>query len=118
MEHHDLLAGFIRLHVLHHAAEHEIYGQWMIDELDHHGYRLSPGTLYPMLHAMEERGYLTSRVERVGRTTRKYYCATEFGKRGLALAKLRVREFIGKALTGPPTPGAANERQRRARNAD
>ena len=97
MEHHDLLAGFVRLHVLHHAAEHEIYGQWMIDELARHGYRLSPGTLYPMLHTMELRGYLTSRVERVGRSTRKFYRATEFGLRGLMVAKLRVREFIGEA---------------------
>ncbi|MFA5682594.1 MAG: helix-turn-helix transcriptional regulator, partial [Hydrogenophaga sp.] len=61
MEHHDLLSGLIRLHVLHHAAEQEIYGQWMIDELAHHGYRLSPGTLYPMLHKMERDGYLVSR---------------------------------------------------------
>ena len=91
----DLLTGFIRLHVLHHAAEHEIYGQWMIDELANHGYRLSPGTLYPMLHAMEERGYLVSRVEREGRTSRKLYRATRLGRRGLALAKVRIREFTG-----------------------
>ena len=91
----DLLTGFIRLHVLHHAAEHEIYGQWMIDELANHGYRLSPGTLYPMLHAMEERGYLVSRVEREGRTSRKLYRATRLVRRGLALAKVRIREFTG-----------------------
>jgi PadR family transcriptional regulator PadR len=60
MEFKDLLSGFIRLHVLHHAAEHEVYGQWMIDELVRHGYKLSPRTLYPMLHAMEQRGYLRS----------------------------------------------------------
>jgi DNA-binding PadR family transcriptional regulator len=46
------LAGFIRLHILHHAVEGEIYGQWIIEELARHGYKLSPGTLYPMLHAM------------------------------------------------------------------
>ena len=109
MEHHDLLAGFIRLHVLHHAAEHEIYGQWMIDELASHGYRLSPGTLYPMLHAMEQRGYLTSRMERAGRTIRKFYRATEFGLHGLALAKERVREFIGEAVGQPPAHGGSNE---------
>jgi len=73
LEHHDLLSGFIRLHVLHHAAEQEIYGQWMIDELAHHGYRLSPGTLYPMLHKMERDGYLVSRQEREGRTVCKLY---------------------------------------------
>jgi PadR family transcriptional regulator, regulatory protein PadR len=95
----DLLTGFIRLHILHHAAEHEIYGQWMIDELANHGYRLSPGTMYPMLHVMEEKGYLVSRVERKGRTARKLYRATKLGKQGLALAKVRIREFTGEAMT-------------------
>jgi len=94
----DLLTGFIRLHILHHAAEHEIYGQWMIDELANHGYRLSAGTMYPMLHAMQEKGYLVSRIERQGRTARKLYRATKLGKQGLALAKVRIREFTGEAM--------------------
>ncbi len=94
----DLLNGFIRLHILHHAAEQEIYGQWMIDELSRHGYRLSPGTLYPMLHAMEQRGYLKSRRQRIGRTTRNLYRATGLGRKGLALAKVRLREFTGEAM--------------------
>jgi PadR family transcriptional regulator, regulatory protein PadR len=98
MKFQDLLSGLIRLHVLHHAAEQEIYGQWMIDELGRHGYRLSPGTLYPMLHAMESKGYLVSRVQREGRTARKLYRATSMGKKGLALAKLRLREFTGEAM--------------------
>ena len=98
MEHQDLLSGLIRLHVLHHAAEQEIYGQWMIDELAHHGYRLSPGTLYPMLHKMERDGYLVSRQEREGRTVRKLYTITSKGKEGLALAKERIREFTGEAM--------------------
>jgi len=50
-EHQGSLAGMIRLHILHHAAEEELYGHWMIEELGRHGYRVSPGTLYPMLHA-------------------------------------------------------------------
>jgi len=99
MKFHDLVSGFIRLHILHHAAEQEIYGQWMIDELGRHGYRLSPGTLYPMLHAMERKGYLTSRVQRNGRTARKLYRATALGRKGLATAKLRVREFTGEAMS-------------------
>src|SRR3972149_1586947 len=45
MKHQNLLKGLIRLHILHHASEEEFYGQWMIQELAHHGYRLSPGTL-------------------------------------------------------------------------
>ncbi|THJ32223.1 helix-turn-helix transcriptional regulator [Lampropedia aestuarii] len=98
LEHHDLLAGFIRLHVLHHAGEHAIYGQWMIKELAHHGYCLSPGTLYPMLHKMERDGYLVSQQQRQGRVTRKLYTITAKGREGLALAKERIREFIGEAM--------------------
>jgi PadR family transcriptional regulator PadR len=94
----DLLSGFIRLHILRHAAEHEVYGQWMIDELARHGYKLSPGTLYPMLHAMEQRGYLRSRKQQQGRTSRKLYRATPLGKRALSLAKTRLREFTGEAM--------------------
>jgi DNA-binding PadR family transcriptional regulator len=100
MRFNDLLSGFIRLHILHHAAEGEIYGQWMIEELARHGYKLSPGTLYPMLHAMEQRGYLRSRKEREGRTARKLYRATALGKKGLALAKVRIKEFTGEAMKG------------------
>ncbi len=70
----------------------------MIDELAHHGYRLSPGTLYPMLHKMERDGYLVSRQEREGRTVRKLYTITSKGKEGLALAKERIREFTGEAM--------------------
>jgi PadR family transcriptional regulator PadR len=98
MKYKDLLTGFIRLHILHHAAEQEIYGQWIIDELARHGYRLSPGTLYPLLNVMEQRGYLKSRKQREGRTARKLYHATALGKRGLALAKTRLKEFTGEAM--------------------
>jgi len=30
MKHQELLKGLVRLHILHHAAEAEFYGQWMI----------------------------------------------------------------------------------------
>src|SRR5690348_9114552 len=66
MEYQDLLSGFVRMHILHHAAESDIYGQWMIDELAHHGYKMSAGTLYPMLHGMEQKGYLKSYEKRSG----------------------------------------------------
>lgn len=95
MEHKELLAGLVRLHVLHHAAEGPLYGLWMIEELRRHGYNLSPGTLYPMLHAMERGGYLTSETERAGRTTRRLYRATPKGLDGLSVARLRLRELSG-----------------------
>lgn len=103
MEHHDLLAGLVRLHVLHHAAQHDIYGQWMIDELAEHGYRLSPGTLYPMLHSMERKGYLTSHEVQRGSSRRRLYRATDYGREGLAVARRQLRELTGEALS-PTTP--------------
>jgi DNA-binding PadR family transcriptional regulator len=96
MKHQELLKGLIRLHILHHAAEEEFYGQWIIDELARHGYTLSPGTLYPMLHAMERRGYLKSKKEQNGRTFRRLYRATALGREANRLAKIQVRELIGE----------------------
>lgn len=98
MEHQELLSGFIRLHVLHHAAEGDLYGQWMIDELANHGYRVSPGTLYPMLHAMERKGYLESRTERAGRSLRRIYRATPYGIEALALAQDKIRELFHEVI--------------------
>lgn len=86
MEHQELLAGLVRLHILHHAAEADIYGQWMIEELARHGYRMSPGTLYPLLHGMEEKGWLESRQERAGRSMRRLYRATPSGRAALQAA--------------------------------
>jgi DNA-binding PadR family transcriptional regulator len=98
MEYQDLLVGLIRLHVLHHAAEEEIYGQWIMEELARHGYRLSPGTLYPMLHGMEKRGYLRSREKRIGRSVRRLYRATPKGMKALAIAKGKLRELVGELI--------------------
>jgi PadR family transcriptional regulator, regulatory protein PadR len=95
MKHQELLKGLIRLHILHHAAKDEFYGQWMIHELARHGYTLSPGTLYPMLHQLERSGYLRSRDERLGRTYRRIYRATALGKEANKLAKIQVRELTG-----------------------
>lgn len=96
MKHQELLKGLIRLHILHHAANGEFYGQWMIHELAGHGYTLSPGTLYPMLHALERSGYLRSREERDGRTYRRLYRATALGREADKIAKLQVRELTGQ----------------------
>jgi PadR family transcriptional regulator, regulatory protein PadR len=96
MKHQDLLVGLIRLHILHHAAKEEFYGQWMIHELARHGYTLSPGTLYPMLHALERRGYLKSRKERQGRTYRRLYRATALGREADRICKVQVRELTGQ----------------------
>jgi DNA-binding PadR family transcriptional regulator len=103
MKHQELLKGLIRLHILHHAAKDEFYGQWMIHELARHGYALSPGTLYPMLHQLERSGYLRSRDERLGRTYRRIYRATALGKEANKLAKIQVRELTGGRGRRKPT---------------
>jgi DNA-binding PadR family transcriptional regulator len=100
MKHQNLLKGLIRLHVLHHASKEEFFGQWMIHELARHGYRLSPGTLYPMLHALERQGYLKSRKERSGRTFRRLYRATALGREADRVAKIQVRELTSRRPDG------------------
>jgi PadR family transcriptional regulator len=94
----NLYTGLIRLHLLHHAAEGPIFGQAMIDELARHGYRLSAGTLYPILHGMERQGYLRSRLATSGGRSRRVYRATAAGRRGLMTARRRVAELFGEML--------------------
>jgi DNA-binding PadR family transcriptional regulator len=93
-----LYGGLIRLHILHHAAEGPIFGQAMIDELARHGYRLSAGTLYPILHGMERHGYLRSRPDRADGRIRRVYRATPAGRKALVLARSRVQELFGEML--------------------
>ena len=92
----DLYGGLIRLHILHHASREPVFGLGIIEELARHGYKLSAGTLYPMLHSMEEAGYLrsTSRIV-VGRMRRNYRITTK-GRKALAAAKDKVTELFGE----------------------
>jgi len=94
----DLYSGLIRLHILHHAAEEPIFGLGIMEELARHGYRLSPGTLYPLLHGMERRGYLRCREYRNGRQFRKVYRATRMGRSALRRAREKLRELFGELL--------------------
>jgi len=88
------------LHVLHHAAEKPVYGLWLIEELRGHGYKLSAGTLYPLLHGMERRGYLRSAVKRSGKWTRRVYRITPKGREALNDAREKVRELFGELFEG------------------
>jgi len=92
----ELYGGLIRLHILHHASEGPIFGLAIIEELATHGYRLSPGTLYPMLHAMQRKGYLRARVERAGRGSRKVYQITRRGTAAFQEAREKVKELFGE----------------------
>jgi len=105
-----LYAGLIRLHVLHHSVKEPVYGLAMIEELARHGYKLSAGTLYPVLHGLEERGYLTSTEERSGSVARRIYRATGLGTEALAAAKLKVRELFGELFEDDPQEGGRHGR--------
>ncbi|HLK22646.1 MAG TPA: PadR family transcriptional regulator [Bryobacteraceae bacterium] len=96
----ELYSGLIRLHVLHHAAEEPIFGLGMLEELTRHGYRISPGTLYPLLHGLEKKGYLRATERRSGKSLRKVYRATPLGKQALAAAKSKVRELFRELIEG------------------
>ena len=95
----DLFSGFIKLHVLHHASEQPVYGLWLIEELAEHGYRVSPGTLYPLLHSLEKSEMLKSYNELFGGKIRRYYKITANGRRHLKKAKLQLIELMGEILT-------------------
>jgi DNA-binding PadR family transcriptional regulator len=109
----DFLRGAVRLHILHHAAEGEIHGAWMAAELERHGYKISPGTLYPALHRMTADGLLTTRSEVVGGRVRKLYRATDAGRAALAEGRRALSELAREVLPGgsaPPGPGVQGRR--------
>lgn len=93
-----LWGGFVRLHILHHAAEGPICGVYMIQELARHGYRLSPGTLYPILHQLAHRGYLRCGTQVVAGRRRKNYRITPVGRKLLREAREKLKELAGEIL--------------------
>lgn len=89
-----LFLGFIQIHILHHAKEHPIYGVWMLEELKGHGYEISSGTLYPILHNMEKDGLLLKKERNVEGKIRKYYTATNKGEEILVEARNKAYELF------------------------
>jgi DNA-binding PadR family transcriptional regulator len=106
----DIFLAFVRVHLLHHAAEAPIYGAEMIEELARHGYQIGSGTMYPTLHALRKRGYLAEEKRVVGGKVRKYYAITDAGRRALALLRPKVRELVGEVLAAKTA--TAGERAR------
>ena len=96
----DAFVGFIKLHVLHHAAGQPVYGLWLIDELREHGYRSSPGTLYPTLHQLERSGLLRCKHEKIDGKIRKYYHITAKGKLHLQRVKRQLAELVDEIFEG------------------
>lgn len=86
-----LFLGFIQIHILHHAKEHPIFGLWMLEELKEHGYNISAGTIYPILHNMESDGLLVKEEKNIEGKIRKYYTITERGE--IVLIEARKKAF-------------------------
>jgi PadR family transcriptional regulator, regulatory protein PadR len=93
--HREILLAFWKIHILHHASEHPIYGQWMLQELRRHDFDLSPGTLYPLLERMAKQGWLRAKrsPKPRARNARREYLLTREGARELAALRRSVREL-------------------------
>ena len=94
----EVLLGFIRIHILHHAAHRPVYGLWLIEELAEHGYKMSAGTLYPILHTLAARGLLSSREGLANGKIRKYYSITQRGRKALTQMRRKLRELVSEVL--------------------
>ncbi|MFG1706522.1 PadR family transcriptional regulator [Nonomuraea sp. M3C6] len=103
----EFLRGAVRLHILHHAAEQDIHGAWMTEELKRHGYAISPGTLYPTLHRLEADGLLASHQEVVDGRVRRVYRATEAGRAALAEDRAALVELVREVLPEAERPPSA-----------
>lgn len=89
----ELFYGLIRIHVLMHASQEPIFGLAMMDELAHHGYRIGPGTLYPLLHGMESSGLLRTMPGQAGGRARRLYRITPAGREALRKTRVKVDEL-------------------------
>lgn len=89
-----LFLGFIHIHILHHAKKEPFYGSWMIEELKEHGYDISAGTLYPILHSLEKNGVLKVEEKNVEGKIRKYYSITDSGEEVLNEARSKAYELF------------------------
>jgi DNA-binding PadR family transcriptional regulator len=90
----DLFLGLVKLHILHHAGREPVYGAWLIEELRRHGYTLSSGTLYPMLHGLEAERLLSRERQVVEGRVRKIYRLTAAGREALARGRSQVVELL------------------------
>ena len=91
----EFLLTFWKVHILHHADQHGVYGLWMLEELRRHGYRLSPGTLYPILARMAKHGWLTASEPTRSKGPRIYHL-TPLGRDVLAQVRGALGELSGQ----------------------
>jgi DNA-binding PadR family transcriptional regulator len=101
----EFLLAFWKVHILHHAADARgVYGQWMLEELHRHGYRLSPGTLYPILARMAKRGWLRA-TEPTRSKAARVYRLTPRGHDVLSQLRAALDDLYGEVAEHPPADG-------------
>lgn len=96
----EILLSFWKVHILRHAGEESVHGQWMMTELRRHRYEISPGTLYPLLQRLVRHGWLKVARKGKGRRARKDYRLTRQGREVLELLREPVRELYEEVVLG------------------
>lgn len=96
----EFRAGFWKIHILHHAARRDVWGVWLLGELAEHGHALSPGTLYPVLAAMERNGWLRRTGPVGGGRARRTLRITAKGRRLLEQLRRDVQELHDEVVLG------------------
>ena len=94
----DFFLGFVRIHILYHAGKEPVYGTGIMEELGRHGYKLGPGTLYPILHKLEKEEYLKRSDMLVNGKIRKYYSITPKGEEALKDIKEKIIELVNEVV--------------------
>jgi|SRR5579859_4627073 len=97
----DTVTGLVRLRILHAASKSDaLCGVDLSADLAAVGHRVSPGTLYPLLHELETAGWLASHAKTVNGRRRRYYAITGNGRAQLDEAMLALRRFAFDAPNG------------------
>jgi PadR family transcriptional regulator PadR len=108
----EILLSFWKVHILHHAGEQPLHGQWMTMELRRHGYEISPGTLYPLLHRMERLGWLGSKTDPAGgKRARKDYRLTTQGRKVLRVIREQLKELYREVVTEAEQPKSRKKKK-------
>jgi DNA-binding PadR family transcriptional regulator len=101
----EVLLSFWKIHMLHHASEEPVHGQWMVTPLRKHGYEISPGTRYPILQRMERLGWLKSKASPRRSRARKEYRLTAGGRTVLTVLREQITKLCDEVVRGGEAKG-------------
>ncbi len=99
---HSFWQGILKFFVLHQAAQGPVYGGKLKKQLQDWDYDISPGSLYPLLHALEKALLLKSRVKIFKGRARKYYDITDGGHAVLAEVQAELTGVLARLLSPAP----------------